>query len=236
MLSEIRNGKFTSSSIHFLMKNGRGGKPSVQTERYIEEKRMERRLGRSLNSDISARPTIWGSVVEKRLYSLLDPFEYEYCSNQTVTHPEINVWAGTPDFLTKERVCDGKCPYTLKSFCEMADIAIANDAEKLKSDVPEYYWQLVSNAILTGRKQAELIIYCPYKSELDAIRDMVNDADDFDQNKVAWIYFSNDEDLPYLIDGQYYNNKYSLVFDVPSEDVESLTSAVLEASKKLEAI
>lgn len=236
MLSEVRNGKFTSSSIHFLMKNGKGGRPSLQTERYIEEKRMELRLGRQLNSAGSARPTTWGSAVERRLHSLLDPFEYEYCSSQTILHPEIDVWAGTPDFLTVDRVCDGKCPYTMKSFCELSDIALSGDVQRLKNDFPEYYWQLVSNAILTNRSKAELIIYCPYKSELDAIRDMINDADDFDQNEVAWIYFSKDKDLPYLLEGNYYTNINRLVFDVPSEDVESLTEAVLVAKQKLEGV
>jgi hypothetical protein len=235
MLSELRVGKFTSSSIHNLMKKGRGGAPSVATATYIEEKIMEKRLGKQLNADVSSRPTIWGHVVEQKLYSLLDPFEYQYCSEETIVHPEISSWAGTPDFLTKEKVCDGKCPYTLKAFCQLADISIAHDVEKLKATKPEYYWQLVSNAILTGRKTAELITYCPYQSELASIREMVENYDE-NQVKYSWIYFSEDEDLPFLIEGGYYRNLYKLEFEVPQEDIVALTSAVVEAKNQLEVI
>lgn len=233
MLSAIRNGKFTSSSIHYLMKNGRGGKPSVQTETYIKEKIMESRLGKALNSTLSSRPTTWGTIVEQRLFSLLDQLEYEYCSNETIVHPEISSWAGTPDFLTKEKVCDGKCPYTLKSFCQLADIAIANDVEALKKSYPEYYWQLVSNAVLTGRKIAELIIYCPYQDELSAIQSICENIDD-NQNKFAWIYFAEYEDLPHLIKGNYYKNMYKLTWEIDQEDIKALTEAVLINSEKLE--
>jgi hypothetical protein len=232
MLSPTRIGRFTSSSIHYLMKNGRGGKPSVATQTYLEEKVMERRLGRPLNADLSSRPTTWGHLVEKHLYSTLDPFEYEYCSSETILHPTIDTWAGTPDFLTKERVVDGKCPFTLKAFCQLADIAISQDLEKLKATKPEYYWQLVSNSILTERKQAELISYCPYQSELKAIREICENEED-NQTKLQWLYFSEDEDLPYLIEGNFYKNKYSFVFDVPKEDMDALTEAVVVASNLL---
>ena len=234
MLSDIRVGKFTSSSIYLLMKKGRGGLQSAATASYLEEKAMERRLGRQLDSDCSSRPTIWGTLLEKRLNTLLDAFEYSYCSSETILHPTIDCWVGTPDFLTLDRVCDGKCPFTLKSFCQMADIAISGDLEKFKELKPEYYWQLVSNAILTGRKKAELIIYCPYQSELQSIREMVADIEEGDQNKLAWIYFSEDNDLPYLIDGGYYKNIYKFVFDIPEEDINALTEAVLLAQKQQE--
>lgn len=233
MLSEIRNGNFTSSTIHFLMKNGRGGKPSVQTDSYINEKRMERRLGRSLNADLSSRPTTWGHIVEERLYSLLDPFEYEYCSSKTIIHQTISSWVGTPDFITKEKVCDGKCPYTLKSFCELADIAIANDVEALKKNYPEYYWQLLSNSVLTEKNIAELIVYCPYKEELKFIQEICENHED-SQNKIAWIYFAEYEDLPHLIRGNYYNNMYKLTWEVNKDDINALTEAVLQASERLE--
>lgn len=236
MLSNIRVGRFTSSSIHFLMKKGRGGAPSVATQSYIEEKIMERKLGRTLNADLSSRPTVWGHALEKRLNTLLNMFEYNYCSDETVQHPEISSWVGTPDFVTSDRVVDAKCPYTLKSFCQLADIAIAGDVEKLKEDKPEYYWQLVSNSILTNRKNAELIVYCPYKSELQDIRDTTDSLEEGEQNKLAWIYFSEDEDLPYLVEGNYYKNMYKFVFEVPEIDKDALTSAVVEASKLLEVV
>lgn len=235
MLSQLRIGRFTSSEIHNLMKNGRGLAPSVATLSYIEEKRMEKRLGRSLNADLSTRPTVWGHVCEQRLNSLLDPLEYDYCSDQTLVHQEIIDWAGTPDFITADRVVDAKCPYTLKGFCQLADIAVARDVEALKTKKPEYYWQLISNAILTNKSKAELIAYCPYQNELQAIRELVENSDD-SQNKYAWIYFAEDEDLPYLIEGRYYQNMYRFVFEVPATDKALLTDAVIKASEQLQEV
>lgn len=236
MLSNIRAGRFTSSTIHYLMKKGRGSAPSVATQSYIEEKIMERKLGRTLNADLSSRATVWGHVLEKRLSTLLDVFEYNYCSDETIQHPTIPSWVGTPDFITSDRVVDAKCPFTLKAFCQLADIAISGDAEELKEEKPEYYWQLVSNAILTNKSKAELIAYCPYQSELQDIRDATELADEGEQNKLAWINFSEDDDLPYLVEGNHYKNMYKFVFDVPQDDVEALTSAVVEASKLLEVV
>lgn len=232
MLSQSRIGRFTSSEIHILMKNGRGGKRSTATDTYIEDKRIEKRLGRPLNADLSSRPTVWGHVCENRVYQSLDQLQYIYCSNETILHPEIECWAGTPDFTTINSVVDAKCPYTLKAFAQLADIAIAKDLEKFKATKPEYYWQLVSNSILANKPKAELIAYCPFKSELPEIKEMVEGFDG-DQNKYAWIFFADDEDLPYLIDGGYYQNKYSFVFDVPQEDKDLLTAKVVEAGKEL---
>lgn len=236
MLSKIRVGNFTSSSIHFLMKKGRGSAPSVATQTYIEEKIMERKLGRTLNADMSSRPTVWGHTLEKRLSVLLNMFEYNYCSDETIQHPTIPSWVGTPDFTTSDRVVDAKCPFTLKAFCELADIAIGGDYRDLRLYKPEYYWQLVSNSILTNKSKAELIAYCPYQSELQDIRDTTESVEEGEQNKLAWIYFSGDEDLPYLLEGNYYKNMYKFVFDVPKDDVEALSSAVVEASKLLEVV
>ena len=83
MLSKTRIGRFTSSGIYNLMKKGRGNNPSVATQTYIDEKVMEQRLERSLNADLSSRPTTWGHMVEKYVVSKLDQFEYEYCSDQS---------------------------------------------------------------------------------------------------------------------------------------------------------
>lgn len=232
-MSNIRAGKFTSSEIHKLMKKGRGGSPSVVTQSYIEEKKMELRLCRSLNSDTSARACTWGHILEERVAFLLDKLEYDYCSDKTLVHPSIPHWAGTPDFITFDRVVDAKCPFTMKGFCELADISIAQDLVKFKETKPEYYWQLVSNSILTAKSKAELITYCPYLSELQDIKDTTSDVDGIEQNKVAWIYFAENQDLPYLLDDGYYKNMYKFVFDVPQEDREALTEAVIVASEEL---
>jgi len=231
MLSEIRIGKFTSSKIHNLMipqlKNGNQSKATLT---YIEDVAIEKRLGRPLNSTSSARPLIWGNTLEARVAKMID-LEYEYCSDKTIAHPTIPTWVGTPDFLNEITVADAKCPYTVKSFAKLSDICLASDLNALKTEFPEYYWQLVSNAILAHKNRAELIVYCPYLSELEAIKEWISEADDFeDQNKNAWIYFAKNEALPYILDGGYYKNINRFSFDVPEEDKIRLTNAVLVSS------
>jgi len=124
----------------------------------------------------------------------------------------------------------------LKSFCEMVDILEAQDPELLKAKKPEYFWQLVSSSILTGAPYAELIIYVPYKSELDTIKEMANQHSwdgKLDENDVAFINFANDNDLPHLIDGGGYNNLYSFKWKVDAADKEMLTARVKLAVKEL---
>ena len=245
-----RIGNFTSSEIAALMttsKDGKSfGKPALT---YIEEKNMERRLGRSLDSEQSAHPLTWGKLIEKRVFDLLG-LEYTLTSQETVQHPTISCWSGSQDgnkFDEGRTVIDIKCPITLKSFCQLVDgiyqcknslgvadgnMIIAGVRENHK-DGEKYYWQLVSNAILTDSKYAELIVYVPYKSELEAIRELANNYDGADQRKYAWINFAEDNELPYLIEGGYYKNLNIITFLVPEEDKILLTEKVLAAQKLL---
>lgn len=232
----LRVGNFTSSCISALMskdKPGTGfGKPALT---YIAEKNMERRLGRALNPEGSARPLTWGKLLEKRAFDLLG-MEYTLISKETLQHGEIASWAGSPDGEKKtgedKTVIDIKCPITLKSFCQFVDCQHISEIRSKHPAGEDYYWQLVSNAILTESKYAELIIYMPFKSELQTIRDLADNYDG-DQNKIAWVGFAQDEDLPYLIDGGYYNSLYKFHFEVSKQDKTFLTDRVIEASKML---
>ena len=101
----------------------------------------------------------------------------------------------------------------------------------LREIKPEYYWQLVSNAILTNKSKAELIVYVPFKSEIADIKTFSEETDVFfqnnlDQNKYAWINFAQDNDLPYLREDGFYSNLNTLAFDIPLEDKELLTERV----------
>src|SRR3990172_2945044 len=94
--SEKRIGNFTSSEISALMsksKDGGFGKPALT---YIEECNMERRLGRSLTDEVSARPLTWGKLVEVKAFELLG-LDYKISSQETDLHPEISYWAGSSD-------------------------------------------------------------------------------------------------------------------------------------------
>lgn len=241
-MEAIRNGNFTSSEIFALTTNDRSGKgfgkPALT---YIQEKQMERRLGRSLTGETSARPTSWGKLNEKRVHNLLG-LDYRLCSTETLGHPTISFWKGSPDFIrhfedpSENTVVDAKCPLTLKSFCYLVDAWQSNGLKGLREVIngsqkvgEQYYWQLVSNAILTGCKYAELIVYAPYKSELEAIRDMAINWTGEDEHLYKWIAFALDEELPYLIEGGHYKNLNRMRFEVPDADKAYLTECVLKA-------
>jgi hypothetical protein len=227
-----RTGNFTSSSIYLLMSDGKEkgtlGKPALT---YIEDKSIELRLGRSLQKETNSKPTSFGKLVEERVFSLLST-EYILCSDLRFYHPLYSRWNGCPDMLSEDKVCDIKVPYNIKIFTQKADIMIANDVQKLKKLYPENYWQLVSNSILTDKPIAELIIYCPYLKELIEIKENLQNYDG-DMNDVAWINWAKDEELPYLIEGNYYKNLYKLKWEVSAEDKEFLTNRVKMAIDKI---
>ena len=238
-------GNITSSEgAVAIMSEGRTkgsfGKPALT---YIEECNFERRLGRSIETESNAKPLLWGKLVESRVFDLLG-LEYQLVSQETVQHPTIDYWFGSPDankFDEGRTVVDIKCPITPKSFCQLVE-----GLERMKSglgaieyvrenhkDGEKYYWQLVSNAILTQSKFAELIIYCPYKSELEAIRDMVQRLDGETLSKYYWLTNSSDDELPWIKDGGYYKNINVIRFEVPVEDKIALHQRMVEAGKLL---
>lgn len=229
-----RVGNFTSSEIWKLTTEGKTkgtfGKPAIS---YIKEKEYERKLGRSLNTESFSYPTSWGHLCEIYAHSLL-PLDYVLQSKEVLTHPTIDNWRGSPDLLTDERVGDIKCPYTMKSFCEMVEAC--SKVETFKSEYFEYYWQLVSNAILTDKKYIELIVFCPFKSELDWVKDMADNYEGDDPFQFKWIYDANIKKLPYLIDGNFYTNLNIFTFELDEEDVEYLTSKVLKANELINEI
>jgi len=240
MNHEKRFGRFTSSQIYKLLsqptaaakKEGEVfGKPALT---YIGEKNMEIRLGRSLTTEQGSRETTWGTLVEARVFELLGT-EYSYSSTHTDIHPTIPTWSGSKDGMKHDddlTVFDIKCPFTLKSFCNFADCKTIEEVVEKHDSGEAYKWQLVSNAILTGAKFAELIFYVPYREELSEIRDMASNFQG-DQNKVAWVQWATDEDLPYLIKDGYYKNLNIIRFEVSEADKALLTEKVLAASKLL---
>lgn len=256
MLSPSRTGNFTSSGIVALTTQGKVkgtfGKPAFT---YIEKKNKERRLGRPITKDFDAKSTSWGNLIEQRAFDLLST-DYVMCSKVTLEHPIITYWKGTPDAYKEVdnliTIVDEKCPFTLDSFCDLVDaykeegkvIHKALTIEAVRANHKEgdtYYWQIISNACLieakTGLKvtKGELIIYVPYKSELEAIRDLASSAGEGGEY-TKWINFASDEQLPHLIDGGRYKNINIIEFDIPNFDKEFLKSCVLKGGELLEEI
>lgn len=103
-----------------------------------------------------------------------------------------------------------------------------NPHEALKREFPQYYWQLVSNSILTGKKFAELTVYCPFQEELEEIRELARRQDE-DQERYVFINFALDDDLPYLVKEGEYKNLNQIKFEVPEADKVLLTETVKKA-------
>lgn len=233
--NNIRFGRFTSSQIGNLMTKARNGKdfgaPALD---YIETRDMERGLHRSISQSMSSRETSWGHLCELYLFDQLG-LDYNLVSQETIVHPTIPTWAGSPDgkrFIAEPTVFDAKCPFTLKSFCTLVKSWRKGGIDLIRKNHKEgdkYYWQLVSNAILTDSTHAELIVFAPYKDELDKIRILAMDAPPEVAGRYKWLDYASDSELPYLVRDGEYKNINIMRFPVPQADKDALTDAVLRA-------
>lgn len=233
----MRVGKFTSSSIGDLMSKGRGnwtlentGKPF---DTLVKKKYWEARLGRTIDKQVNSKPLNWGNLVESYAFEHL-PMDLDLHSSKRFVHDEISVWSGAPDYTNEKIVGDIKCPYTLQGFIELYEIIENKDLEAFKKEKSSYYWQLVSNSILTGLDIAEITVFIPKKSQLEEIREKARESIEEDQNKYAFVNWAEDNELPYLPDDCEIDNVSSFSFEVPEEDKIALYSRVLLAKNMVE--
>lgn len=228
-----RNGNFSSSKIFNLLKLAKDqvnfGAPALT---YIQEKKYERKLKRSISTDAETRPTLWGKFLEPRVHELLG-MEYEHTNDVTLIHPKYPFWVGSPDFLDRKAkvVSDSKCPQP-KAFCELVDNC-SKGVQVFKKEHENYYWQLVSNALITDSEFIELIVYMPYESELPEIREEAENFDGLDQYKYRFIAESTKHQLAYLPDDSEYKNLNIFRFPLDKADAFILESKVIEASIQL---
>lgn len=196
---------------------------------YIEEKRFERKLKRSINTDADTRPTLWGKLLETRIHELLGT-EYEHVNDVSLIHPKYPFWVGSPDFIkrTEKTVSDSKCPQP-KAFCQLIKNCTAG-MSVFKSEHEDYYWQLVSNALITRSENIELIVYIPYESELPEIRLEAENFDSFDQYKYRFISESSKHQLAYLPNDSEYKNLNVFTWPLDKTDALLLEQKVIEAS------
>jgi hypothetical protein len=224
--NKARIGNFTNSQIYKLMTIGKGpggiGAPALT---YINEKKIERRLGRSISVNAYTRDMAWGHFMEYIVFDKIE-FGYELSSSDTLHHPTIECWKGSCDFtMAGVKIAELKC-YQPKNFSLYTDALMIGDIDNLKSNFPEEYWQAVGNAIVNQVDKAELITFMPYKSELDNIRSMAENYDGDNQWHYRFIYESDDSSLAYLPDNGYYKNINCFEFIVPEEDKKVLTDRV----------
>lgn len=231
----LRVGNFTSSEIWKLMKKGTGtsvfGAPALT---YIHEKNIERRMGVSIKQEVYTRPIAWGWLMEKWVNAQHLGFDYDSVGDKTIPHPIIEFWKGSPDFKCTDKGIIAECKgYERKNFAEYAESIETKSIEIIKSEHPEEYWQMVSNACILGFDFIQPILYMPYKSELPAIREFVDNYDGEDQWKYKYVYDALDNQLPHLPDNGYYKNLYTCILEVPAEDKKLLTDRVLLAGNML---
>lgn len=235
MISNIfRAGNFTSSKISKLMAKSRDGKsfgsPALT---YIEERNLERKLGRCVETDGYSKAKAWGLLIERYVFENKLGTEYELLSKKTVVHQKINYWSGSADLVVRgKKVAEIKC-YEPKNFATYVDALLTENVNIIRDECPEEYWQMVSNAILNNVPNAEAIVFMPYQSELMTIREYASNYDGADQWKYRYITESEDNQLPYLPDNGYYKDLNRFVFEVPKSDIKLLTETVLKAGEKL---
>ena len=238
--NQTRVGNFNSSEIVALTKQNKAktgfGVPAMT---FIEECNFERRLGRSITDEVTARPLSWGKLCETYVQGMLLGEEYIHSSQETDTHPTIPYWVGSCDGIKNDEgktVTDIKCPMTLKSFCQLVQplydglegtdcISQIRDTHK---DGEKYYWQLVSNGIINSCKWAELQVFMPYESELASLKYLAEGKDE-----LYWLSMAKENELPFIKEGGYYKNLNTIRFEIPQEDIDFLTNCVLKAGELL---
>jgi hypothetical protein len=157
-------------------------------------------------------------------------------------HPVIPYWSGLPDWKvisdTSATVCDGKAPFSLEMFCDKIK-ALEAGVEVYKDEFPNDYWQHISNAILLRANGIHIthfmaIIYVPYLSELEKIRQFANtEKDDAKSRVYAFVNWKEDGELPYLLEGGKYKNLNKFRFPINEDDVQFLTERVIIAGSKI---
>lgn len=221
-MDKSRIGIFTSSAIYRLMET------PAKSKTYIKEKRREIKLKAPISIETNAHPLSWGNALEGFVYLNHLDINYSYQSKDTIVH-ESGEFAGTPDLDDSEGDCVGeiKCPFTRIGFIDLAEICEKADTEYFKSEKPEYYWQIVSNAILLGRKYGELIAYMPYESEIPAIVDYIESIDDFQlQLDIQWVIHTDVSRIPHIPTHSDYKNKYTFKFLIPELDKSELLEKI----------
>lgn len=246
-----RIGRFTSSNIWKLTTKDRTGKSfGAPALTYIEEKRAERSLGRSIDLGAVTNSLTWGKVMEYYCNKFHLDISYTLCSKQTLVHPKFKFWSGSPDFTKPKTTGDIKCNEPKRHYVLTMNLIKLKEGlislDEFKKEEKEVYWQVVSNCILTNNPIGEIIAYTPTYDQLNEIREDW-EVDNFvsglnktlsEHLEVDFQYFHyliNKEfhNLPYIPKWSEFPNFTSTEFEVPTEDIIFLTKMVLEAESIL---
>lgn len=258
MNNKKRQGRFTSSKIHTLIplgsrpmteeelvkykeENPKGRKKNIAAGfsapglTYIEEKNIERKMKRCIDTDAYSQSMAWGQFMELVVFQLLG-LEYRITSKQSDLHPSkefSDFWAGSNDAKVEgKRIAEIKA-YQPKKFAKYAEVIMSKDIDRLRNEFPQEYWQIVSNCAIHKVPNGEAILYMPYESEMEAIREMARNYEGADKWKYRFIEEKSNDELAVLPNNGYYKNINIFEFEVPKEDIKLLEDRVREASKLL---
>tara|TARA_R110002110_G_scaffold63670_2_gene176708 strand:+ start:2057 stop:2782 length:726 start_codon:yes stop_codon:yes gene_type:complete len=233
---KARVGRFTSSKIHLLIKEGRA-KDALFTAggmTYIEEKADEKMLCRCGDMGISGRSAMWGLFMEQYVFNGFVSTEYKIMADEPVIYDDY--LAGSTDLIVDGvKVSDIKC-FEPKKFCKYVRMINAKDVERFKKDFPSEYWQLVSNAIINNVPNAEAIAFMPYEDELEEIQYLAANYDGADQYRYRFINESQKHELPYIPNESKMENYNAFEFVVSEEDKKHLLERVELAGAELEKL
>ena len=174
--------------------------------------------------------------------------------DEATGHPNYPFWVGSIDYTKYDIAGEIKCPKTLKSFCQLVDpfyiggltgldfmLALINGWEHngvaypKHPDGKKYYTQIVSNACIHGKAKGELLVFVPYLSEIEELREICRNWEVLEEmHKYSWIINAAANELPYLKEDSIYKNVTAIEFEIPQADKEFLTSKVIAASKLLQ--
>lgn len=233
-LSKLRDGNFTSSNSFRLCASLKSGEPSEAFFTYVKEKMFERKLGRSLEMGAHSNSMVWGSFLEKRVFDNL-PNNYEMVHKETFIHPKYNFLVGTPDFIVKGvKDVELKC-FEPKNFASYVSALLTEDLEFIKKEHPKEYWQIVQNSCILDVKKGEAIVYMPYESEMEEIRDLANDESYYAELglspwQVRFIQEKANSDLAVLPNDSKFKNLNIFEFEVPESDKEFLINRAIKGN------
>ena len=220
----VRTGDFTSSSIHKLCANGKGSALPVSFNSYVKEKARETVSGRELSNEARSVELEWGNLCEPLVFDMLSEQDINYKDNLDDKirhhHPDLP-WSGAADyFKNDDLVGDIKSPFTLASWYDQTEWITP---ELMKKHKKEYYWQLVSNSILSNRPIAEKTLFMPKQSRISSIMERAIDIDSF-------IQYKEYSQIPWHHDNSIAPELFKIQFEVPKDDIDLALERVTLAS------
>jgi len=232
-----RIGNFTSSNIYKLCASLKSGESSAAYYTYIKEKMFERKMNRSLEMGAYGQSMAWGKFLEKRVNDSL-PFGYQMLHKTTKLHPKFNYVSGSVDFLVPGvKIAELKC-FEPKNFASYVSVLLTGDTELIKKEHPKEYWQMLNNSQIHKTPKMEAIVYMPYESEMDEIRELAENPEYLsDIGMMPWeVRFIAEKPISHLAvlpNDSAFKNLNIFEFDVPVDDVIFLNKRIIDAGKLL---